>query len=162
MNKSLLRWIIYLLLGLLPVLCFAGVIPTRVDSLLSCLSNEGVPFEAKGSTKWNQEITPFNLRLAYNPAAVANPRSIYQIKAAVCCGVNNGVRVSAKSGGHSFGSFCFGGEDGHLVIDLNRMYEVSVNADNIATVQSGARLGHVALELYKQGERAIAHGSCPE
>ncbi|KAK1773163.1 hypothetical protein QBC45DRAFT_102386 [Copromyces sp. CBS 386.78] len=32
---------------------------------------------------------------------------------------------------------------------------------NVADVQAGARLEHVATELYKQGKRAFSHGTCP-
>ncbi|KAK5989210.1 FAD-linked oxidoreductase subF [Cladobotryum mycophilum] len=121
----------------------------------------GVPFVAKNSTDWTQETTPYNLRLVFNPSAVVIPRSIQQIQAAVSCGIQNGVRVSAKSGGHSYGSFGYGGEDGHLVIELDRMNAVTLHENNTATIQSGARLGHAATELFKQGHRAIAHGACP-
>lgn len=31
----------------------------------------------------------------------------------------------------------------------------------VATIGPGARLGNVALELFRQGERAMAHGICP-
>ncbi|KAK2058252.1 FAD binding domain-containing protein [Colletotrichum caudatum] len=41
------------------------------------------------------------------------------------------------------------------------MFGVTLNADNTATVQAGARLGHVATTLLDQGGRAISHGSCP-
>lgn len=151
----------YLVLCLFSTLSFARVFLTRRDALTSCLADACVPFSVKNSTEWTQDTKPYNLRLTYTPAAVAVPTSIDEIKAAVSCGVENGVRVSAMGGGHGYGSFAFGGEDGHLVIALDRMYRVTLNEDGTATVQPGARLGHVAVELFNQGRRAIAHGSCP-
>ncbi|KAH8706325.1 hypothetical protein BGZ61DRAFT_531529 [Ilyonectria robusta] len=151
----------YLVLCLFSTVSFARVFLTRRDALTSCLADARVPFSVKNSTEWTQDTKPYNLRLAYTPAAVAVPTSIDEIKAAVSCGVKNGVRVSAKGGGHGYGSFALGGEDGHLVIALDRMYRVTLNDDGTATVQPGARLGHVAVELFNQGRRAIAHGSCP-
>lgn len=71
------------------------------------------------------------------------------------------MRVSARGGGHSYGSFGLGGEDGHLVIVLDSMDSVTLGEDGKAVVQPGARLGHVAYELFNQGHRAISHGTCP-
>lgn len=48
------------------------------------------------------------------------------------------------------------------MVDLTHMNSVTVDKNTkIATVEAGARLGHVASELLRQGGRAIAHGSCP-
>ncbi|KAI5464824.1 hypothetical protein BGZ63DRAFT_350576 [Mariannaea sp. PMI_226] len=131
------------------------------NALKSCLASEEVPHVTRSSPNWHQEITPFNPRLSYIPAVVAIPQSIPQIQAAVLCGVESRFRVTAKAGGHSLGSFGLGGENGHLVIALHQMYRVTLNRDNSANIQPGARLGHIATELYNQGHRAIAHGSCP-
>ncbi|KPM34204.1 hypothetical protein AK830_g12369 [Neonectria ditissima] len=150
-----------LALSLFAALSLAGVVPSRRDALTACLAGAGVPFSLRNSTEWTRETTPYNLRLPYTPAAVAIPTSVAHIKAAVVCGVEAGVRVSAKGGGHGYASFAFGGEDGHLVVVLDRMDSVSLGEDGIAKVQPGARLGHVAVELFNQGRRAIAHGSCP-
>jgi len=55
-----------------------------------------------------------------------------------------------------------GGEDGHLVIDLKYFDSVRLdNETNIATVGPGTRLGNMALALFNQSGRAIAHGLCP-
>ncbi|KAJ3526722.1 hypothetical protein NM208_g11051 [Fusarium decemcellulare] len=131
------------------------------DSLTSCLAQASVPYAPRNSTQWAQDTRPYNLRLPYTPAAVAIPTTIQHIQAAVRCGSQNGVRVSAKSGGHSYGSFGFGGEDGHLVIVLDAMDKVTLNKDMSCTIQPGARLGRVASELFSFNQRALAHGTCP-
>lgn len=145
-----------IVLACLSLLAFQGP-----ETLESCLAKAEVPSVSKSSTDWSRHIVPQNLRLPYTPAAVASPQSIKHIQAATKCGVKHHVRVSARGGGHSFGSFGLGGEDGHLVISLERMRAVTLRNDNIAVIQPGAKLGSVATELYKQGQRAIAHGICP-
>ncbi|KAH9434884.1 hypothetical protein MCOR02_003849 [Pyricularia oryzae] len=143
--------------------CTALASPLSKIALLNdCLSTAEVPVDAPGSTDWLLDSTTFNLRLNYTPAAIATPTTIPQIQAAVSCAASAGLKANAKSGGHSYASFGTGGEDGHLVIQLDRMNNVSLDVVNgIATVQGGARLGRVASELYKQGKRAISHGTCP-
>ncbi|CAM1509427.1 Fc.00g031660.m01.CDS01 [Cosmosporella sp. VM-42] len=149
-----------LVLCALTTFCSANLIASKRDDLTACLANAKVPFDVKGGEAWTEDIKPYNLRLAYTPAAVAYPTKTSQIKAAVSCGVKHNVRVTAKGGGHSYASFGYGGENGHLVIILDRLYKVTLSYGK-AIVEPGARLGHVAVELYNQGQRAIAHGSCP-
>ncbi|KAI8407779.1 hypothetical protein FOFC_10706 [Fusarium oxysporum] len=137
------------------------VLGSKSSSLTSCLTDANVPFIVEGSKDWKQSIRPWNVRLTYTPAAVAIPRTIEQIQIAVTCGINSKVRVTAKGGGHSFGSYGIGGEDGHLVIELQQLNNVTLFENGTAKIQPGARLGHVSTELYKQGGRAIPHGACP-
>ncbi|KAH6967947.1 hypothetical protein AUP68_17386 [Ilyonectria robusta] len=140
----------------------ASAVPTKRDAITSCLTSSKVPIDVKGSAEWTQDGTAYNLRLQYQPVAIAVPTTVAHISAAVKCGVKHGVKISAKSGGHSYTSWGFGGDDGHLVVELDRMFSVKLNTkDNTAKIQPGARLGHVATELYNQGKRAISHGTCP-
>ncbi|KAK2017523.1 FAD-binding domain-containing protein [Colletotrichum eremochloae] len=127
---------------------------STLDSLKSCLSAASVPIASSIPTS-------YNVRLPYKPLAVVVPTTVAQISSAVKCGAHHGISISAKSGGHSYTSSAFGGEDGHLMVNLDRMYAVKVAADGTAKVQTGARLGHVAAELFKQGKRALSHGTCP-
>ncbi|KAI5458305.1 hypothetical protein BGZ63DRAFT_416674 [Mariannaea sp. PMI_226] len=150
-----------LLLALAVQASLSAAVPTKRDAITSCLTGSKVPIDTKGSSTWVQDGTAYNLRLQYTPVAIAVPTTIAQISAAVACGEKHSVPVSAKSGGHSYTSLGFGGENGHLVIELDRMYSVKLAKDNTAKVQPGARLGHVATELYNQGKRAISHGTCP-
>ena len=139
-----------------------------IDSLVAaaaiddCLKDADVPVDAKGSGDWNADVAPFNTRLQYTPAAIAVPSTVAHVQAAVSCAAKVGVKVNPKSGGHSYASFGLGGENGHLVIELDRMNKVTLDTStNIATVQAGARLGHVFTNLNQQGRRAISHGTCP-
>ncbi|KAK3374823.1 hypothetical protein B0H63DRAFT_437697 [Podospora didyma] len=131
-------------------------------ALDDCLKTAGVPANAQNSNDWKADVNPFNQRLKYTPVAIAVPTTVEHIQGAVSCGAKLGVKVSAKSGGHSYASFGLGGENGHLVVELDRMNKVTYDsATQVATVQSGARLGHVATTLYNLGKRAFSHGTCP-
>ncbi|KAK7742335.1 hypothetical protein SLS53_004480 [Cytospora paraplurivora] len=84
------------------------------------------------------------------------------VQDAVNCGVQSGLKVTARCGGHNYAAFGLGGEDDHLIVDVTAMNTVSVDPTNhIAKVGAGALLGDVASHLYQQGGRAIAHGTCP-
>lgn len=134
----------------------------RRTAIEDCLESSGVPAEAHEGQDWQTDTTPFNLRLKYTPIAVAAPTTVRHIQDAVACAAKLGLKATAKCGGHSYASFGLGGEDGHLIIQLDRMNTVVVDSTTgIATVGGGSRLGHVASELYSQGKRAISHGTCP-
>lgn len=131
-------------------------------SLEDCLTASSIPFDKPNSCAWKLDVAPFNERLPYTPVAIAVPRTIAHIEGAVKCASQSGVKVSAKCGGHSYASLGLGGEDGHLVVEMDRMHEVRLSEDGeTAVIQGGARLGHVATELWEQGRRAISHGTCP-
>lgn len=150
-----------LCLGLLAPLAQSAALDKRA-ALDDCLLSAGVPVNERNSTSWAQDALPFNDRLHYRPVAMAVPTSVEHIQAAVSCAVKTGVKATPKGGGHSYASSGLGGEDGHFVIELDRMHDVTLDTKtNIATIQPGSRLGHVATELFKQGKRAFSHGTCP-
>lgn len=135
---------------------------TKRAAIDECLEAAGVPVDTPDSEDWELDVNPFNQRLAYLPAAIAVPTTLEHIQAAVLCAAEVGLKVNPKSGGHSYASFGLGGEDGHLVVQLDRMNNVTLDTETqIATVQPGARLGHVATLIYEQGKRAFSHGTCP-
>ncbi|KAI0159987.1 putative glucooligosaccharide oxidase [Hypoxylon sp. FL1284] len=150
-----------LCLGLLTNLA-QGASFNKHAALVDCLTGSSTAVDEVGSDDYDRDVTPFNERLAFTPAAIAVPTTVEQIQSAVACGSTLGYKVSAKCGGHSYASLGLGGEDGHLIIELDRMNEVKLDTEtNIATAQSGTRLGHLAAELFAQGNRAISHGTCP-
>ena len=150
-----------LFLGVLTALAEAAALVTRAD-INQCLSDSGVPYDARSSDDWNIDSAAYNVRLSYTPIAIAVPRTIEHIKKAVLCGKELKIKVSSRSGGHSYASFGLGGDNSHLVIELSRMYGVSLDRrTHVATVEPGARLGHMASVLYKEHNRAVSHGTCP-
>jgi FAD/FMN-containing dehydrogenase len=127
-----------------------------------CLNATKVPVYASGTKNYTQAVKPFNLRLPFQPAAYVVPETVKQVQDAVACGVKNGVLVTAKSGGHSYGAHGLGGEDGHLIIDVRQFKNVTVDPKaHTAVVGAGGRLGNIALSLYDQGKQAMSHGTCP-
>ncbi|KZL85522.1 glucooligosaccharide oxidase [Colletotrichum incanum] len=140
---------------------FASVLSKR-DVIDDCLAAAKVPYNTHNSSQWKADASPFNVRIPFVPASIAVPLTTEHIQAAVKCGRDNGVKVTPKCGGHSYANFGFGGEDGHLMLELDHMYNVTVdNHTGIATVQAGSRLGHIVTELHKQGNKAFSHGTCP-
>jgi FAD/FMN-containing dehydrogenase len=63
---------------------------------------------------------------------------------------------------HSYIANGLGGADGLVVIDLNKHFTniQSTPSSNRATIQSGSRLGDIALALNEQGQ-GLGHGTCP-
>ena len=134
----------------------------QADALTDCLTKAGVPLDTAGTPDYQLDVASFNLRLNYTPVAVAAVNTTKHIQDAVACASELGIKATAKCGGHSYASFGLGGEDGHLVIEMTRMNKVVLdNTTGIATAEGGTRLGHLAVELYNQGKRAISHGTCP-
>jgi FAD/FMN-containing dehydrogenase len=128
----------------------------------NCLAAAKVPVDTPGTDDWKMDAAPFNIRTPFKPMSIAVPTTPEHVQAAVVCGARSGVKVTAKCGGHSYTNFGFGGEDGHLMLEMDRMHNVTLDpATGLATVQGGSRLGHVAFELWNQGKRAISHGTCP-
>jgi FAD binding domain len=131
-------------------------------SLADCLGSKNVPTLLIGTTDFTNYSEPYNLRLPYTPAAIVLPTTAQQVSDAVLCASQSGVKVQAKSGGHSYGSFSLGGKNGSLVIDLEPFNEIVVDKKTfIATVGGGVRLGNLVLGLFNQSQRAVAHGTCP-
>jgi hypothetical protein len=131
-------------------------------ALGDCLSTAKVPVFVQDTKNYTQAVKPFNLRLPFKPAGIAVPETVQHVQDAVSCGVKNGVLVTPRSGGHSYGAHGLGGEDGHLVIDLRQFKNVTVDKTaHTAVVGAGGRLGNIALSLYDQGKQAMSHGTCP-
>lgn len=130
--------------------------------LADCLQEKGVPVSFKWSSDFEDLAEPFNLRLQYTPAAIALPEIPQHVQDAVRCAAKTGTKVQAKSGGHSYASYSSGGQDGSLVVSLERLQEISLDkATGIAKVGGGVRLGNLALGIFEQGERGLPHGTCP-
>lgn len=109
-----------------------------------------------------QLIAPYNLRLPYKPAAVVLPTTNQHVQDAVVCASQAGLKVQAKSGGHSYASFSTGGKDGSMIINLQSLQTIQLNKDTgVATVGGGVRLGNLADGIFNQGNAAVSHGTCP-
>ncbi|KAL0566714.1 hypothetical protein V5O48_015293, partial [Marasmius crinis-equi] len=129
--------------------------------LKSDLSGAGIKAALPGDSEYDAARAIYNTRITYSPAAFAFPNTPEDVSKIIQIGVANNLTVTPKSGGHSFIANSLGGKDGALVVDLSNMKKLSVDSSsNIATIETGNRLGNVALGLNDAG-RALPHGACP-
>jgi hypothetical protein len=129
-------------------------------SLENCLRNENVLIKLPTHKDWEIYSATYNLRLPVTPLIVTLPKTATQVAGSVICAGQFGLKVQAKSGGHSYASFSNGGIDGAMVVDLQLMQGVQLNATTgIVRVGGGVRLGKLAEELYKQANKALSHGT---
>ena len=70
-------------------------------SLTDCLSVAQVPVSLPSTANFSLLSAPYNLRLQYTPAVIILPASVEEVSSAVLCAAGFGVKVQAKSGGHS-------------------------------------------------------------
>ncbi|OAV99047.1 hypothetical protein PTTG_02415 [Puccinia triticina 1-1 BBBD Race 1] len=114
-----------------------------------------------GDPNYVKFATPFNKRLSYMPAAIVFPNNTNAVANCVKVGVGEKLPVSPRAGGHSYAAYGLGGTNGALVIDLQRINQISIDSGGEATIGTGSRLGDIALSLNRQGGRALPHGVCP-
>ncbi|KAJ6526248.1 glucooligosaccharide oxidase [Mycena vulgaris] len=131
------------------------------NNLRSELALPGVTSFFPGDTGYANASRPFNLRFTLEPVAVVYPETVHELADLVKVGKANKLRVSVRSGGHSYIANGLGGENGTLVIDMAKFTNVTVNpAARTAVIETGNRLGDVALALNAY-DLAIPHGTCP-
>ena len=130
------------------------------QTLVTCLSNRNIGGTAN-TAAFTQLKKTYNLRLPYTPEDILVPHTVQQISDALICAGQLGIKVQARSGGHSYASFSSGGKNGSLVIDLRQFQEVTLDDKGVAKVGGGLRLGNLAQNIFQQGNRALSHGTCP-
>ncbi|KAJ7623614.1 hypothetical protein FB45DRAFT_926242 [Roridomyces roridus] len=109
------------------------------------------------------DVKPYNLHIPVVPAAVTRPGTPEDIANIVQCAVASAVKVQPRGGGHSYGNYGIGGEDGAVVVDLVNFQQFSMdNTTWQATIGAGTLLTDVTDRLSAAGGRAIAHGTCPQ
>jgi hypothetical protein len=130
------------------------------STLTSCLSSAKLNPVSVSSPDYKADSLAFNRRLSYKPADIVFPTSAQDVASAVTCASQAGIKVAARSGGHSYAANGIGGEDGSLVVDLRRLNTVKVTAGTqTAQFWAGTRLGDLALALFNGGKQAMAHGN---
>jgi len=135
------------------------------QGFLTALSKAGIQgsIVPQGDISFPIDSVPWNLRCYPKPLAIIYVQDANDASLAVTVAATFGVPVQPRSGGHSFGSHSLGGWDGALVIDLKNLDTVDVDQTTWqATIGGGTRLDKVTSGLYDQGQRAIAHGTCPQ
>ncbi|KHJ32732.1 putative glucooligosaccharide oxidase [Erysiphe necator] len=143
----------------------ASIIPRTEDlgdTIFSCLDQNGVSQINPNSSEWTNLSATYNLRLQYVPMVITMPKISSEVSASIRCATKFQLKVQAKGGGHSYGSFSSGGKNGSLIISMENFSDVIVDQTTfVAKIGTGQRLGNVAQALFNQGKRALPHGTCP-
>ncbi|KAJ7029191.1 glucooligosaccharide oxidase [Mycena alexandri] len=133
----------------------------NVTILKQTLSAAGVTAVYQGDANYSTVSRAYNRRFTFSPVAVAFPTTVSQVSTAVAAGTAQNYEVVARSGGHSYIANCLGGNNGALVVDLSQLKAITVRpSNNTALIETGNRLGDVALALNANG-RALPHGTSP-
>ncbi|KAI0547777.1 Glucooligosaccharide oxidase [Xylaria curta] len=130
----------------------------RIAQLLEITDIE---FKTPLDQDWSLYSTTYNSRVPVTPKIVVLPANIEEVSCAVYCANLCGLKVQARSGGHSYASHSSGGVDGSMVIDLRNLQQLYFCGDGIVCVGAGVRLGYLAESIFTSAEAAIAHGTCP-
>ncbi|KAF2637132.1 FAD-binding domain-containing protein [Massarina eburnea CBS 473.64] len=108
-------------------------------------------------------VKPYNLDIPVAPAAVVYPSKAEEVAAVVKCAVDNNLKVQPRCGGHSYANYGIGGTDNAIVVDLKHFQQFSMDKTTWqATIGGGTLLGDVTKRLHENGNRAMAHGTCPQ
>ncbi|CAG8067170.1 unnamed protein product [Penicillium nalgiovense] len=113
-----------------------------------------VPTAYNTSVQWLELTKSFNVAQLYNAVTITLPTTPQEVSDSASCAASVGIKVQARSGGHSYASYSTGGGNGSLIVDLRVFHTISVN-DNLETL-------NLDLSLYTQGKRALPHGTCPD
>jgi FAD/FMN-containing dehydrogenase len=109
---------------------------------------------------WDTARQAFNLRMDVRPAAVALPRDVRDVMAAVGYARANGLRVAPQATGHNAGPL--GALDDTLLVDVRELQEVSIDRGaRRVRVGAGVKWERVAPQLSEYGLAAL-HGSSPD
>ncbi|KAL0565429.1 hypothetical protein V5O48_016593 [Marasmius crinis-equi] len=107
-------------------------------------------------------VKPYNLAYDITPIAVVRPSTTEEVSKVVKCASDSGIKVQPRSGGHSYGDYSIGGQDGSFVIDLVHFQKFEYDrSTGQATIGSGTLLGDLTNRLQNVG-RAMAYGLCPQ
>ena len=138
------------------LLSASSAVDPRVRALAKELTGTVI---GKGQTGYDAARLLYSTRFdGVHPLAVAYCEGAADVAKAIGWARHHGIRIAARSGGHSYGGYSTGTG---LVIDVSRMNAISVNAARTrATIGAGARLIDVYDWLWRQ-QRTIPAGSCP-
>ena len=138
------------------LLSSAAAVDPRVRALAHQLQGDVV---GRGQAGYAAARRLYSTRFdGVRPLAVAYCENATDVAKAIHWSRKNGIRIAARSGGHSYAGYSTGQG---LVIDVSRIDGVAVNAGRTqATVGAGARLIDVYDRLWAK-QRTIPAGSCP-
>jgi FAD/FMN-containing dehydrogenase len=82
-------------------------------SIKGALGGDGDLYAFPGKPFYQiQNVKPYNLAIPVKPATVTYPKTATQVAAIIKCAVDAGLKVQARSGGHSYANYCTHSEVG--------------------------------------------------
>eukprot|EP01053_Blabericola_migrator_P006310 Blabericola_migrator_1__6309@NODE_3185_length_1967_cov_4_356842_g1992_i0_p1_GENE_NODE_3185_length_1967_cov_4_356842_g1992_i0NODE_3185_length_1967_cov_4_356842_g1992_i0_p1_ORF_typecomplete_len483_score42_42FAD_binding_4/PF01565_23/1_2e34BBE/PF08031_12/7_5e05_NODE_3185_length_1967_cov_4_356842_g1992_i01051553 len=130
-------------------------------SLKSCLRNSGVQFKWHDERGFRESITVFDNIWISHPSVVVRAMSAMDVSKAVLCAAQDNRVVTARSGGHSYGGFSHGMNNG-VVVDLRDINHLSIDIFNeVVDFGPGVRLGKLLTQLDRAGRYVVPAGTCP-
>lgn len=109
---------------------------------------------------WDATRQAFNLRTDLQPSAIALPRDVDDVVAAVEFARTHGLRVAPQATAHN--AEPFGDLSDALLVDVREMQEVQIDLPvRRVRVGAGVKWGRVAPQLADHGLAAL-HGSSPD
>lgn len=97
------------------------------STIVDCLAQHNVSYAISTSANWTVLTTPYNLRLPYTPAVVTVPSSPDEVSSSVKCAAAYKLKVQPKGGGHSYASYSSGGQNGSLIVDMEKFSAITVD-----------------------------------
>jgi FAD/FMN-containing dehydrogenase len=115
---------------------------------------------APSDPDWDATRQVFNLALDLRPAAIALPRNVSDVAAAIDYARANGLRVAPQATGHN--ADAYGALDDALLVDVRELQELSIDP-RAQRVRAGAgvKWERVAPQLSEHGLAGL-HGSSPD
>src|SRR4051812_17674709 len=105
-------------------------------------------------------VRGFNQRWVGRPRRVEVCRTTSEVMAAVERALDDGLRITVRSGGHCYEDFV-SGNDGGVILDLSPLSAVYRDAaTGRYCVEAGATLWNVYNRLYKEHDVTLPGGSC--
>ncbi|KAL2060818.1 hypothetical protein VTL71DRAFT_8870 [Oculimacula yallundae] len=124
----------------------ASVQPANLES---CIESAGISSSFSTNTTWAADTSPWQLRIRPTPSGVISPTTPEQIASGLACAAAAGLKVACRNGGHSYGSYGVGGNDGALVIRMDSFQSTSYDVTTgLFTYGGGSIVGDVATWLW--------------
>lgn len=144
-----------------------GIVPSRVSTnkvarqIKQALGDSDLyAFPDEPFYSW-KHVRCYNQDLITIPFCVTYPKTSQQVSRLIKIAAENGLKVQAKSGGHSYCNFS--SPKGGMVIDLWYFQQFKMDPETfVCDVGAGTLLRSLDEKLFANHKRAMAHGICPQ
>lgn len=106
---------------------------------------------------YQQHAILFNKNITHKPAVIALCKNTEGVALAVKYAIQHNLKITVKSGGHSFEGFS--SSDGGMQINMSLMDQITLHDDHTLTIQAGAKLKKIYDTILPQN-RILPAGSC--